>query len=300
MLKQRYFWSCVGATIVAGIAASAPSGGDSAPPAKGAPRGVRVAECIVKLLDEVVLSSERPGVLDNIEVRGGATVGEGQLLAGLKDDLARASLAVAEAEAESDVDIRFAQAASGVAHLEHERMVQANSRIRQTIPEIEVEKARLAAVKTDLEIEKATQTRKIHMLKRDEAAVQLKTYRIEAPFEGFITKVHFSKGASVKQGDPIIELVSTKKVRVEGEVRVADLGAVWPGSKVSVQLEGADIPAEMKKNTYPGKIMFVDVKSAVLVNTVRVWAEVDNLENSLRGGLNATMTVLPPPGDGSP
>jgi RND family efflux transporter MFP subunit len=293
MGRRGHFWLGVWAVVAAGAAASAPSESDPTAKVKGAPRGVRVEQCQIKLLDEVVLSSERPGTLGNILVREGDTVNEGQLLARLKDDVAKAALDVAEAEAESDVDIRYAQAASGVAHLEHERMEEANRRMSQTIPLLEVRKARLAAEKTDLEIEKATQTRKIHILKRDEAAVQLETYRIEAPFEGFISKVHYSKGASVKQGDPVIRLVSTKKVRVEGEVKIADLVAVRPGSKVSVQLEGADIPADMKKKSYPGKIVFVDVESAVLEHTVRVWAEVDNLENSLRAGLNATMTILP-------
>ncbi|MGE5194480.1 MAG: efflux RND transporter periplasmic adaptor subunit [Deltaproteobacteria bacterium] len=297
MRDRFYFWSCLWAIIVAGAAASAWSGSETAPRGKGSPRSVRVEQCTVKLLDEVVLACERPGVLGNIAVREGDTVREGQLLASLKDDVARAALAVAEAEAESDVDIRFAQAASGVAQLEHERMVEANRRVPQTIPEIEVRKAGLAAEKTVLEIEKATQNRKVHLLKRDEAAVQLTTYRIEAPFEGFVTRVHFSKGASVKQGDPVIELVSTKKVRVEGEVALSDLTFVRPGSRVSVQLDGPDVPAEAGNKSYPGKIVFVDVKSTKVEHKIRVWAEVDNLENSLRGGLLATMTILPPTGD---
>jgi multidrug efflux pump subunit AcrA (membrane-fusion protein) len=299
MLKGRYLWSFVAATVVAGLAASAPPGSDRAPSAKSAPRGVRVEQCIVRLLDEVVLSSERAGVLASIDVREGATVSEGQLLAGLKDDVARATLAVAEAEAESDVDIRFAQKASGVAEIEHRKMVEANDKVPQTIPDIDVRKAKLAAEKTVLEIEKATQTRKIHTLKRDEAAAQLDTYRIEAPFEGFITRVHFSKGASVKQGDPVIELVSTRKVRVEGYVGVGELAAVRPGAKISVQLDGAEIPADLKKKSYPGTIVFVDVKSTPVEHKIRVWAEVENLENSLRSGLNATMTVLPSAGESS-
>jgi multidrug efflux pump subunit AcrA (membrane-fusion protein) len=230
-------------------------------------------------------------------VKEGDVVGEGQLVASIKDDVARAALAVAEAEAESDVEIRFAQAANGVALLEHERMVEANRRVPQTVPEIEVRKAQLAAEKTGLEVEKAQQTMKIHQLKRDEAAVQLATYRIEAPFFGFVRRVHLLKGAAVKQGDPIVELVSTKKVRVEADVAVADLAVVRPGSKVSVQLDPAEFGAEASKQSFPGKILFADVKATSVEHKVRVWAEVENVENMLRAGLTPSMTIFPPTND---
>lgn len=299
-MRDRYFfWGCACMFLVAGAAASAWPGNQPEPKRQGGrpPRTIRAQDCTVKLLEEVVLSSERPGILGAILVREGDTVEEGKLLASLKDDVARAALAVAEAEADSDVEIRFAEAARGVAQLEHERMVEANRRVPQTIPEIEVRKAGLAAEKTVLEVEKAIHTREIHRLKRDEAAVQLATYRVEAPFEGFVTRVHLSKGASVKQGDPVIELVSTKRVRVEGYVGVVDLAYVRPGSKVSVQLAERDAGAEGARKEYPGRIVLVDVKSTPVESKVRVWAEVENLENALRAGLVPTMTILPPTGD---
>ncbi|HLJ11012.1 MAG TPA: HlyD family efflux transporter periplasmic adaptor subunit, partial [Planctomycetaceae bacterium] len=252
---------------------------------------------VVKLLDEVVLSFERAGILSLLPIREGDQVHEGQLVAMLKDDVARAALAVAEQEASSDVDIRFAQKASEVAQAEYDKIMEANRRFPGTVPDVEVRRARLAADKTVLEIEKATHTRAVHLLKRDEAAVQLETYKIEAPFDGFVTRVHFSKGASVRPGDSVIELVSTKRVRVEGYVAVSDLGAVRPGSKVSVRLESPDTSAEGAKISYPGKIVFVDVKSRPVEHTVRVWAEVENLENMLRAGLTPSMTILPPAND---
>src|SRR5262245_18262533 len=291
------FWIASGLFLVVAAALARAAGGPPAAQAGRAARSVRIEKCTVKLLEEVVLSCERPGILGSVLVREGDVVGEGQLVAGIKDDVARAALKVAEAEAESDVEIRFARAASGVAELEHERMVEANRRVPQTVPEIEVRKARLAAEKTLLEVEKAEQTMKVHQLKRDEAAVQLATYRIEAPFFGFVRRVHLLKGAAVKQGDPIIELVSTKKVKVEADVAVADLALVRVGSKVTVLLDPAEFGAEAAKQTFPGKIIFVDVKATSVDHKVRVWAEVENVENMLRAGLTPSMTIFPPSND---
>jgi membrane fusion protein (multidrug efflux system) len=293
-----YCWCCVWAIIVGGAATAAwPGNAPQAGPAARESRTVEVDRCTVKLIDEVILSCERAGILGAVSVREGDQVTEGQLLATLKDDVARAALAVAEIEASSDIDIRFAQNASEVAAVEYEKVQEANRRVPGTVPGVEVRRARLAADKTVLEIEKARHTHEVQVAKRDEAAAQLATYRIEAPFEGFVTRVHLSRGAAVRQGDPVIELVSTRKVRVEGYISVNKLTFVRPGSKVSVRLDVLDDGADGAKISFPGKIVFVDVKSTPVEHKVRVWAEVENLENKLRAGLTPSMTILPPTND---
>jgi multidrug resistance efflux pump len=151
----------------------------------------------------------------------------------------------------------------------------------------------LNAVKTALEVEKAKHTRDVNALKRDEAAAQLATYRLEAPFDGFVSRVHLTKGASVKQGDPVIRLVSTRKMKVEGEVKLQDAALLRPGMKVSVQLDAPEAAGGETGKSYFGKLVFVDVESVPLSRTVRVWAEVENVDNMLRAGLRAKMTVLP-------
>jgi len=296
MRNRWYCWCSVCAIIIGGMAAAAGPGKDDSPAGRDS-RPIKVDRCTVKLIDEVILSSERAGILGVISVQEGDQVAEGQLLATLKDDVARATLVVAEIEASSDIDIRFAQNASEVAAVEYEKVQEANRRVPGTVPGVEVRRARLAADKTVLEIEKARHTHEVQVAKRDEAAAQLATYRIEAPFEGFVTRKHLSRGAAVRQGDPVIELVSTKKVRVEGYISVNELTFVRPGSKVKVQLDAAEGSAEAAKTSFPGKIVFVDVKSTPVEHKVRVWAEVENLENKLRSGLTPSMTILPPTND---
>jgi multidrug efflux system membrane fusion protein len=276
-----------------------PARAQQAAPAAKTSRPVQARDCFVVLMDEVKLSLERPGILSNISVREGDTIAEGQNLALLRDDVARAALAVAEEEASSDVDIRYAQKASEVAQVEYEKTAEVNLRLPKTIPELEVLRARLAWDKTLLETEKAEHTHQVNILKRDEAKVQLQTYRIDAPFDGFVTRVYFSRGASIKQGDPVIELVSTKKVKVEGSISLLDALSVRPGTPVEVQIvlpgETAGKPAatELQKRKFSGKLVFVDVVTKKLESTVRVWAEVENVDNALRAGLKAVMTILP-------
>jgi RND family efflux transporter MFP subunit len=297
MKKRWCFWCCIWAIVIGGAAASAWPGKEpgQSPAAARDPKPISANDCVVKLIHEVILSSERAGNLGPVSVQEGDQVNEGQLLATLKDDVARAALTVAEIEAASDVDIRFAQNAFEVATVEYEKVEEANKRVPGTVPGVEVRRALLAARKTKLEIEKAEHTRAVHIAKRDEAATQLASYRIEAPFDGFVTRVHLTQGAAVRQGDPVIELVSTKKVRVEGFVKLSEAALVRPGAPVRVDLKIEGVPVVQ---TFSGKIVFVDVKVTPVDHTVRVWAEVENDEkNSLRKDLNPEMTIYPAKGD---
>lgn len=295
-----YRWGVMLALVVAGAAATdwSEGGQQSGEPAAKSknPPPIRVGECTIKSLEEAVLAFDRPGILGKIAIREGDSVEAGQFLATLKDDVARAALAVAQLQADSQVEIVYSEFAAEVAKTEHEMMVEANRRKSGTVPELEVRRAKLNHSKALAEVDKAKENREVFKAKRDEAAAQLDTFRLEAPFDGFVTRVHLVKGASVKQGDPVIELVSTRKVRVEGHVLVKDAHFIQPGCKVDVRLENSkEVGEEAAARTFPGKIAFVDVaKVTALGSKVRVWAEVENPDKLLRAGLTATMTVQPP------
>jgi multidrug efflux pump subunit AcrA (membrane-fusion protein) len=110
--------------------------------------------------------------------------------------------------------------------------------------------------------------------------------------------VYLTKGASVKQGDQVIKLVSTRKVKVEGQVPLRDAALLRPGAKVSVQLASPEAAGAEAGKSYPGKLVFVDVETTPgSRSTVRVWAEVENHDNLLRAGLQAKMTILPSKGE---
>ena len=69
--------------------------------------------------------------------------------------------------------------------------------------------------------------------------------------------------------------------------------AFGPDASAPGDADPAEAGKEAAKQAYPGKIVFVDVKSTPAEHMVRVWAEVDNLDNTLRPGLTPTMTILP-------
>jgi RND family efflux transporter MFP subunit len=249
-------------------------------------------QCTISLIDEVTLSCDRPGIIAFVLPREGDAVLSGQLVVSLQDDVPKATLAVADEEARSDVEIRYAVKAGEVARAEYEKVLDANRINEKTFPLVEVERLRLAAEKTVLEKESAEHRQQVNRLKRDEAQAQLETYRIKAPFDGVVTRAHRSPGEAVRQGDQVLELASTRRVRVEGAVRIRDVWSVKQGARVQVRLDIPDVDLEIEKQIFTGRVVFVDVKAEPVSATVRVWAEVDNPDNLLRAGLFARMTIL--------
>lgn len=287
------------AVATAAVQARSQNDGANAKPPVPPPYVIEVPKCAIKLMKEVILSAERPGILGAIDVEEGDTVEEGKLLAKVKDDVPLATLAIAQKEAESDIDIRYASKAAEVAQVEFEKAEAANRVKKGTVPDVEVRRAELAARKAELEIEKASHVHEVNGLKRDEANVQVKTCRIEAPFAGYVTKVHLTKGATVRQGDPVVEMVVTSKVKVEGHVSLSDALRLTPGMPVTVEVllneEKAKRDGEKQSpkvhKTVKGVLRYVDVKATSGDNRVRIWAEIPNEEQHLIAGLNAIMKI---------
>ncbi|MBM80437.1 MAG: hypothetical protein CMJ78_07580 [Planctomycetaceae bacterium] len=257
-------------------------------------RQVVIRECRVKLIDEAVLSSEQTGIIEIIDAQEGETLELGDRAVQIRDNVIRASLEVAEKLASDTVEIDFSEKASQLAQVRYEQALKANQQLDNTIPALELQELRLNVQKTLLQIDQARRNQEVAKLRRKETFETLQTYKVTAPFAGVVTKVHKKVGESVRMSDPILEIASTSRVRVEGFISSKDLHRVSRGAPVQVQLDNPNFYAGNKvPPALPGKIMYVDVKVEPVSNKVRVWAEVDNRSNVLRDGLTATMTVVP-------
>lgn len=254
-------------------------------------RTVLVEQCRIKLIDEVVLSSQRVGVLVSVEPEEGDSVKAGQEVAVLNDEVAQATYATASEKAKNDVNVRYTEKARDVAELEYERARQANTELPGTVPDILVRQLKLAAERAVLSIEQARHEFDVNKLLLAEAKADLKTYRVEAPFDGIVTHVHKQKGEAVGQGDPILEVISTQTVRVEGHVNIKDALEIKPGAPVKVRLDLPDLDLTVEREVFDGRIVYVAPVVTPVLEQVRVWAKVTNRNNILRAGLRAEMAI---------
>ena len=126
---------------------------------------------------------------------------------------------------------------------------------------------------------------------RDLSSRLLRLHKVLAPMDGVVRTVFKHAGESVAEGEPILELVNTSRVKVEGYIHLRDLDSVQVGSVVEVQLDVPEVDLPNERLTFPGRIAFVDVKVEPVTHCVKVWAEVHNPGGVLKDGLTAKMTI---------
>ncbi|MBW3540302.1 MAG: HlyD family efflux transporter periplasmic adaptor subunit [Planctomycetes bacterium] len=283
-------------------AAQPPSAADSAArrntdrsaQTNGGDRGlVRLEEpARITLIDQVVLAGDTPGVLAEVKFHEGDSVPARTNVARLHDDVARAALATAEEVAQDEIEIEYAKAAHEVASIKLEKARAANRDTPGAVPQLEIEELKLDAERSRLQIKKAGKDKEIAGLRRDEAAAALKGYAVNAPeFDGVVVRVYKHAGEAVRQGDPIMEIVSTRRLRAEGMVNVRDAWKIKPGHLVHLQLYVPEEGGTFADRTFEGRVTFVDKSVDPVNRKVRVWAEVDNADDALKGGLQAWMTI---------
>lgn len=251
---------------------------------------VTVAGCRLVFANAVELASERQGILAEIAAPG-AEIGAGRDVARLRDSVLKATLAIAEREATNDIEVRFAAKAAELAELTHERALQANRQNVGTVSELELKELRLSADRAALQFEQAQHQLAIARLRLDEIRATVESLHIVAPFAARVGKTFKQTGELVQAGEVLAELVSTSRIRVEGDIDFRDLPYVAPQTPVQVRVDDASVPAKLAQCVFPGLITFVDVKVEPVSHRVRIAAELDNRSGQLREGLAATMLI---------
>lgn len=264
-----------------------------------------VTGCVVEPDDDVKLSAAEAGALVELGVEEGAQVEANQELAKVDDRqpqvqkrAAEYALKAAIKQAKDDVQIRYSQAAADVAKAEYEKALESNRISSKSVPEVEVDRAKLEWKKDVLSIEKAQHDQELAKydawskkaeVEAADLAIDRRTLR--APFNGEVVTLYRENGEWVNPGDPILRLMRLDTMRVEG---FADQSKYDPH-----EIQGCEVTIEVtlargRKEQFPGRIKYVS--SLVMANgTYLVRAEVANRQEfgrwMLRDGLTATMTI---------
>jgi macrolide-specific efflux system membrane fusion protein len=268
---------------------------DDADPAeqvdRSVPGQITLASCSIKLLHSVVLATDRPGLIARVEPNEGDEVRKDQAIVFIKDEVLQATYNVAKLKAENDVNKRYALKSADVSKAILDRMLDANRSVKSAVTGIEIDRAQMEFEKALLQGEQADKDQSVAKAEMEKADAELKACRIEAPFDGKVRKVLKHKGESVTQGTPILELVSTQVVKVEGYLPIEDLWSVKVGDPVEVRLDIPDRDLEIEKEVFVGKITFKDVSVSPVTAGCRITAEVQNPDEKLIEGLYAKMTI---------
>jgi multidrug efflux pump subunit AcrA (membrane-fusion protein) len=260
---------------------------------------------VVRVADQIKLPAKEPGVLVQLAVKEGTQVKAGQVIAKIDDSEPQMKKVAALADYkgaynrwQDDVEIRFAQAQAAVAKIKYEKLLETNKQALKSVPEVEINEAKLDWDHFKLAIEKSIHDKELAKFEAlskqaefDAAELAIKRRTILAPFDGVVEEIKRKQEEWVQPGDTILTLLRLDTMHVDGAIEQSQYD---PN-----EIQGCDVAMEVKlardrKTTVRGKIVKVSnlVRSDGMYN---VRAEVANLQEHgtwvVRDGLPATLTI---------
>jgi len=190
---------------------------------------------IVRAVDQVVIKSELPGIIQRLAVKEGERVTEGQLLLELDNqhqkiaiDLSKAGLTKAKA-AVDETQVLLTNAEKELSRIE----IAASALPRKELEDIKDQVLRL---KANLAAQVAEVVRAEHDIRLREQ--ELKDTQIFSPFNGTVTELFVVKGDSLRTLDtPILELVDLDHLYAELRLPSSYVQSVTFNSPVKLQIE---------------------------------------------------------------
>lgn len=265
----------------------------------------RIERALVSLIDDVQVSAQQEGLLDQLHERRGKHISEGDLLAEIDKTMAEVQLLAATiqyeaamAQANDDIDVRYAEAAADVADAELREKEEANRRVPGTVTVAELRRLELTRQRAVLQIDKskmelnvAQMNAKVHSAEVEVAQNNLEQRKILSPVNGIIAATYFQKGEWVNAGDVVARVVRMDTLQVEGFLNANEFNPHEIADRlvtVEIQLAGGQpLPVQ-------GRIVFV----SPLIQAggkFRVSAEVENRREGgqwiLNPGTDAAMTI---------
>jgi len=261
--------------------------------------------CLVKLEEDVKVPAPEAGVLEQLSVKEGSQVRQGEVLGKIDDDQAQVqkkaaeyALGAAYKAATDDIQYRYAQKSADVYEKAYESMVESNQTAARSVPDIEVRKSKLEWESAILSAEKALFDQALakyeygqKRAERDAADLAIKRRTIVAPFDGEVVTIYRHQDEWLSPGDAILRLVRLDAMLVEGLVEQAAYDPHEVSDRdVVVEVE----MARGRKVQLPGRITYVSSMGRDDGRYI-VRAEVANRQEHgrwlLRDGMTATMTI---------
>lgn len=252
-------------------------------------------DCHANIFDKVTIPAARGGVLGVVKYEVGQIVKAGDLVAKVKDEVARAQFKTAHTTATNKVEIMFAEKSAELAAVEHLKVLRANGVSPSSFTEVEVLRLKLAHDKALLQKQNAEKDHEVAGCKRDEAGEILQTHMIESPMNGLVTKLYKRTGDGVREGEAVMDVVNTDVMRVTGYIPLRDRRRVKIGDAVRVKIvtdaEGDALPEEDR--IFEGKVTFIDVRVQKVDHEIQIYAEVTNHEGILCDNQICSMAIYP-------
>ena len=163
-----------------------------------------------------------------------------------------------------------------------------------SVSQTEIDRLKLLADKAVLEIEQAEldlqQAKLALQVKQhdlDRAALAVERRSVVAPFPGMVVQWKKQRGEWVEPGTPVMRIIRLNRLRAEAFLDSKTLPLDLVGRPASLVF---DVPGKASVS-FTGKLVFVSPEIDPVNGQVRVWAEIDNHDLSLRPGQTGTLVI---------
>ncbi len=264
---------------------------------------LRIETAVLSVIDESHVAAVEAGTVMEMAVDVGQCVSAGTLLARLDDrdaqlERERTRIEYERAEqAVNDVDLRSANEALTLAELDLRRAREAVDRYAKSVSAAQIDRLEVIAARAKLDVERAEQDMQAARLAVDAAKNAMviaergiERRQIVAPINGTVVTVDVRRGEWVDLGKPVCRIVNIDRLR-GGICRIPSTGRRPAIAEVTFATNQVKEP----QSGFRGVVTFVSPEVNRVNGQVRVWAEIDNAEQSLRPGITGSLRVHEPP-----
>lgn len=218
-------------------------------------------------LQKVRLVAEVGGRIETVTRQVGDAVAQGDILVELRTDTLQAVLRAREASLEaSQAQLRLA-----------ESILERNRRLGES--GVSSQAALLEAEANVLNL--TAQTRGLEA-DIEQARIQLQDAVIRAPFDGIVSARSIEPGQAISVGTDLLEIVDISRVEAAVAVPTSRIAQVQVGQEANLSVDG--FPGE----TFPATVVRISPVAEAGSRAVRVYLQMDNPDERLRGGMFST------------
>jgi multidrug efflux system membrane fusion protein len=200
------------------------------------------------------------GIIDQLPVKQGDRVKEGDLILRLADE-------------EKAAAVEMAKAVLGQRQAEWEAAERLNKAGSTPKLQLELARSQLATAKSQLEAMVAD-------LARNE---------VRAPFDGLVDRVDVERGAMIMQGTEVATIISLDPVIGVGEVSERDLQFLRKGEEAEIRLVNGE--------TVKGTLRYISRDASAATRTFRVEVAIPNPDKAIPAGMTAEVILRSEPVD---
>lgn len=292
------------ALLLVACALSGPPGGLTSAAALGQSTGDAVISgCTVQVLHDVEVPSQEAGLIVQLDLKPESSVNSGDVIAvidsqreEIQKKAAEAAYDAARKQAENDVNTRFALAQEEVSQNELDRRLEINRRSRGAITESEIEQYKLQVKRAQLQGEQAAMEQDVAVSTAAQKAAELEAIEhsitrrtVKSRMDGVVAERLRDEGEWVREGDPIIRLVTMNELKVTGQFNLKDY------SPAQLRNRPVVVTATIGGQDFELRGTVTNIGTAAFTGQCTVTAEVANERDRgewiLRDGMPVSMRV---------